>query len=322
MTILLKILLFLAPISVFADKSVPPVLPANELGQVMVLEYHHFGAEGRWSRSIANFRKDLEALYARGYYLTNLNDLLDHKITVPAGKTPVVLTFDDSAGGQFGIAHTSKGDELDPGTAAGAIKKFSDAHPDFGRAGTFYLNPNGKRDKAWSKVLNEMVAQGFELGNHTVTHPQLRKLSHEKVETEIAMSQAWIDLNVPGYNVRSMALPFGIYPMENGHRMDAWASDGEAQGVRFHHEALLEVGSGPSPSPFSAKFDPMHIARIQVWGDADPGQPVFDYFLRYFDKHPEQRFVSDGDAATLTIKKGHRGELHSKSNDELRIIEK
>ncbi|MBI3558077.1 MAG: polysaccharide deacetylase family protein [Deltaproteobacteria bacterium] len=318
---MLKILLTLSFVSVFAGGKAPAELPANELGQIMVLEYHHFGAEGRWSRSIPNFRKDLEALYARGYYLTNLNDLLDHKITVPAGKTPVVLTFDDSAGGQFGLVHTKDGDILDPNTAAGAIKKFSDDHPDFGRAGTFYLNPNGKRDKAWSKVLNEMVAQGFELGNHTVTHPQLRKLSYEKVENEIAMCQAWIDQNVPGYQVRSMALPFGIYPMQNGHRMDSWASDGESQGVRYHHEALLEVGSGPAPSPFSPKFDAMHIPRIQVWGNADPGQPVFDYFLHYYDKHPEQRFVSDGNPETLTIKKGHRGDLHSKMTEDFQVIE-
>ena len=312
----------LALLSVFASGAARADLPANELGQIMVLEYHRIGPEGRWSRSIPGFRQDLQALYSRGYYLTNLNDLLDRNIHVPAGKTPVVLTFDDSAAGQFGYIHTRQGDELDPNTAVGVITKFSEEHPDFGRAGTFYVNPNGKRDKAWSKLLNEMVALGFELGNHTVSHPLLGKLSHEQVEAEIAGCQAWIDLNIPGYVVRTMALPFGGYPMQGGHRMDAWASDGEAKGVRYHHEALMEVGSAPSASPFSARFNAMHIPRVQVWGAAGPGEPVFSYYLNNFDKHPEQRFVSDGDAGTVTIKKGHRSELNATSVGNLPVVER
>ena len=78
---------------------------ANELGRVMILEYHKIDyPEERWTRTPENFRRDLEALYARGYRLQSLNDLLDGKITVGAGFTPVVLTFDDSSPGQFRYA--------------------------------------------------------------------------------------------------------------------------------------------------------------------------------------------------------------------------
>src|SRR5256886_11334806 len=77
-------------------------LAPNELGRVMILEYHKIDyPEERWTRTPENFRRDLETLYARGYRLIALNDLLDGRIIVPAGTTPVVLTFDDSSPGQF-----------------------------------------------------------------------------------------------------------------------------------------------------------------------------------------------------------------------------
>src|SRR5687768_196837 len=43
-------------------------LPPNELGRIMVLEYHRLGTpEGEWFRTLENFRKDLQALYQAGY---------------------------------------------------------------------------------------------------------------------------------------------------------------------------------------------------------------------------------------------------------------
>ena len=39
-------------------------IKANEVGQIMVLEWHVIGEkEGRWARTYENFRKDLETLY-------------------------------------------------------------------------------------------------------------------------------------------------------------------------------------------------------------------------------------------------------------------
>ncbi|MBI3542883.1 MAG: polysaccharide deacetylase family protein [Deltaproteobacteria bacterium] len=317
-----SVAVLLGLLSAFSPASAAPPLEPNELGQIMVLEYHQMGpGEGRWRRTFEHFRDDLAALYARGYYLTNLNDLIDRHLDVPKGKTPVVLTFDDSAPGQFNTIRTAAGDEiLDPGCAAGIITEFSRRHPDFGRAATFYMMPDAKRGNARSKLLRELVALGFEIGNHTLTHPRLDKTSRERTEHEIAGLQAWVELNVPGYRIRSMALPFGIYPKWNGVMMDSWAADGKSDGVTYHHEALLEVGSGPMPSPFSRKLKLLHIPRIQVWGDAPAGQPVFSYFLHYFDQHPEARFVSDGEAETITVPKARSGELDGQFTKTHRVI--
>ena len=52
-----------------------PGLAPNELGRVMVLEYHKIDyPEERWTRTPENFRRDLETLYSRGYRLQSLKD--------------------------------------------------------------------------------------------------------------------------------------------------------------------------------------------------------------------------------------------------------
>src|SRR5207245_2750606 len=68
-----------------ADQLLP-----NELGRVMILEYHKIDyPEVRWTRTPENFRRDLATLYAKGYRLIALGDLLDGRIVLPAGTTPI-----------------------------------------------------------------------------------------------------------------------------------------------------------------------------------------------------------------------------------------
>ena len=75
----------------------------NENGKIMVLMYHKFAKESSdgWTRSLSDFKKDLELLYEKNYYPINMSDYIEGKIDVPYGKTPVVLTFDDGTAGQL-----------------------------------------------------------------------------------------------------------------------------------------------------------------------------------------------------------------------------
>ncbi|HEX9126964.1 MAG TPA: hypothetical protein VF948_11225, partial [Methylomirabilota bacterium] len=117
-------------------------LPPNELGRVMILEYHKVDQpEERWTRTPANFRGDLERLWERGYRLVALNDLLDGRIAIPRGTTPIVLTFDDSSPGQFRLIERNGGWVPDPDCAVGILEAFERQHPEFGRAATFYVLP-------------------------------------------------------------------------------------------------------------------------------------------------------------------------------------
>ena len=94
-------------------------LKVNELGAVMILEYHRIAEEGRWSRTPENFRSDLELLYEEGYRCVSLKDYVNNAINVEPGRTPVVITFDDADPSQF--RYLEEGGELviDPRCAVG-----------------------------------------------------------------------------------------------------------------------------------------------------------------------------------------------------------
>jgi hypothetical protein len=302
------------PLAAFAGAGLPP----NELGRLMILEYHKIDyPEHRWTRTPENFRRDLETLYARGYRLINLNDVLDGRITTPAGTTPVVLTFDDSSPGQFRYVPRNGTVEIDPKSGLGILEAFIAAHPDFGRASTFYVLPGASRPNRLfdqpeyeARKLQYLVSRGYEIGNHTLWHANLGKYDESTVRGQIAGAQQWIQRSVPDYRIRTLALPHGVYPRDVG-----WALRGEAKGTAYRHDAILMVAGGAAPSPFARTFEPTRLPRIQAI-DQD-----FGHWLAYFDKNPNERFVSDGDPTTVTVPTGRRDRLKSLPNG-LKVIER
>lgn len=275
--------------------------PANELGQIMILEYHKIDSpEGRWTRTPENFRRDLARLWEKGYRLVALNDLLDGRIDVPAGTTPVVLTFDDSSPGQFRYLEKNGALEVDPDCAVGILETFAGEHPGFGLKATFYVLPAAdppnrlfNQPAHEGRKLKYLVARGFEIGNHTLWHANLARYPEETVRKQLAAAQQRIQQYVPGYRPRTLALPMGAYPREIG-----WVVRGSADGAAYQHDAILKVSGGAAPSPLSKRFDPLHLPRIQAL------ESELAYWLGYFDRHPEERFVSDGDPLTVTVPKG------------------
>ena len=77
---------------------------ANEMGQVLVVMYHLIDSEeSEWTHTPEDLRKDIALLKSEGYYPINVRDLASGNIDIPAGKSPVVITFDDSSPGQYRI---------------------------------------------------------------------------------------------------------------------------------------------------------------------------------------------------------------------------
>jgi hypothetical protein len=291
--------------------------PANELGRLMILEYHKVDyPEERWTRTPENFRRDLETLYARGYRLQSLNALLDGRITVPAGTTPVVLTFDDSSPGQFRYVEVNGALEIDPKCAVGILEAFLKERPDFGRAATFFVLPAAdppnrlfNQPEHVGKKLQYLVSRGYEIGNHTLWHANLGKYDEAVVRAQIAEAQQWIQRHVPDYKIRTLALPHGVYPKDV-----AWALRGQAKGTAYAHDAILMVAGGAAPSPFARGFDPMRLPRIQAM------ERDLASWLAWFDKNPHERFVSDGDPASVTVPADRRDKL--KPDVKLKVIER
>jgi hypothetical protein len=284
----------------------------------MILEYHKIERpEGRWTRTPDNFRRDLERLWEKGYRLVGLNDLLDGRIDVPAGTTPVVLTFDDSSPGQFRYLEKNGSLEIDPECAVGILETFAREHPGFGLRATFYVLPAADppnrlfNQPAWEgRKLQYLVSRGFEIGNHTLWHANLAHYPEETVRRQLASAQESIQRHVPGYRPRTLALPMGGFPREIG-----WAVRGSVNGSSYRHDAILKVSGGAAPSPFSRRFDPLRLPRIQAL------ESEISYWLGYFDKNPRERFVSDGDPTTVAPPKGMRNAVRDALPQGLRIVE-
>ena len=292
-------------------------LPPNELGRVMILEYHKIDQpESRWTRTPDNFRRDLQHLWQRGYRLIGLNDFLDGKIALPSGTTPVILTFDDSSPGQFRYVERRGEWVIDPDCAVGMLEAFSRARPDFGHAATFYVLPGAdppnrlfNQPTLATRKLTYLAAQGYEIGNHTLWHANLSRYPEPVVRSQIASAQEWIQRHVPGYRPRTLALPLGGYPREI-----RWAEAGAVNGTAYRHDAILMVSGGAAPSPYAKGFDPYRLPRIQAL-ESELGR-----WLAYFDRHPEERYVSDGEPTTVAVHAGSAGKVRLIPG--LRIVER
>ena len=265
----------------------------NELGKIMVLEYHVIGDEElRWTRTRKNFLADLEYLYRNGYYLVGVHDLLDNRVRAPAGKTPVVLTFDDSNQSQFQfIQHPDGRLEVDPRSALGILETFLERHPDFGRAATFCVLPGADppndlfgQPALRKQKLQYLAGRGYELCNHTLWHARLNEIDRDDTVRQLALTQKAIQEAVPGYQVQVFNPPGGVYPDDLGPVVE-----GSFQGVSYRHRAILEVSGGPMTAPSHVQTDFLHLPRIQ----AIPSS--LEHHFGFFERQPEQRYVSDGD---------------------------
>lgn len=271
----------------------------NEMGMVMVLEYHRIAQEeGDYTRSIENFRKDLQTLYDKGFRLVAFSDLMAGKIDLPAGTTPCVFTFDDSYESQFRYIDKNGTAVIDPDCALGMMKEFYEKHPDFGYTALFNCLPTLFEQKEYTeKKLRYLHDNGFEIGNHTVWHSDLSSLSDEEAQEDIASGYKGLKEALPEATINTLCLPMGIKT-----KNEALMFDGTFEGTDYHHDWALLVGSNPFYPVYHYKNPGRMIPRVQVMDfnrETGRGAEGSAYWLDYFDNHPERRYVSDGNASTV-----------------------
>jgi peptidoglycan/xylan/chitin deacetylase (PgdA/CDA1 family) len=271
---------------VATDTAWGPVTPPDRgsLGKVPVLMVHVLGEpEGMWTITPDRFRRALQVLYDSGYRPITVAQLIDKRIDVPAGKRPVVFTFDDASPSQF--RYTERNGELviDPNTVVGIWMDFSAKHPDWKPRATFCTlsgaeagrslfgnkGIEGQRDEWRFRKLQWLHAQGFELCNHTLWHAQLSKYPDAFVQEQIARGNMAIDSAVPGYRVRTFALPLGVWPKNRAlARAGMWRDPKSGTEHRYSYDAILEVAGGPGPSPFDSAFNPLSIKRYNLYRES------------------------------------------------------
>ncbi|MEV0993915.1 polysaccharide deacetylase family protein [Nonomuraea sp. NPDC050202] len=282
---------------------------ANEAGLVPVLMYHRILAKRHASldRTPDQLRKELEKLAERGYVPITAREFATGDIRVPAGKHPVVLTFDDGHPSHFGL--DANGRPL-PGTAVAVIQEVAGRHPGFRPVATFWVNrePFGLRDTASQQAaVRWLVDHGYEVANHTWGHPNLRMLKRKKVGEQIVRIERLLKkLGAPPS--QTMALPYGSMP-----RTKRAARSGSWDGTRYDFAGVFLAGAEPSLSPYAKKFDRGAIQRIQSNGKKGECRKwCSQYWLEWLDKHPGERYVSDGDPERISIPEALRGNIDAK----------
>src|SRR5688572_19585194 len=293
------------PVAVSAEGD---ILPPNELGRIPILEYHLIGdSTARWMRERNQFRKDLEWLYARGFRPVTMAEVLDKKLDLPRGLSPIVVVFDDASPSQFKYIEKNGQLEIDPNTAVGIWLDMNKRHPDWGNKGVFCVLSGAEAGRAFfgnkdiegqktewrHKKIKFLADQGFEICNHTLWHAQLSKYPDAFVQEQIARLQLAVDSAVPGYRMRTLALPLGLWPKNRAlASKGSWTDPKSGKTVNYDYGAVLEVSGGPARSPHDPEFNGLSLPRVQV--NAKEMEQTIDRL----DK-TRTRYVSDGNPQTI-----------------------
>jgi uncharacterized protein YxeA len=290
----------------------------NENGKIMILMYHKFSDKKNdsWTRTFKEFKNDLNELYDKGYRPISMSDYIEGNIDVPYGMTPVILTFDDGSPGQLNFDITDEGLIADENTAVEMMKKFNQEHPDFMLKGTFYITASNffGGTGTFGQRLKYLTNLGFEIGNLTKSHYYLvNAKSESKVEEEVGGFAKFIDEYLPGYVVNSLSLPGGSMTKKFQDKVYS----GTYEGFNYENKAVVSIFSSfPAKSPISNEVDLMKLPRIKV-SDEDKN---LEYWIKYFDEHPEEKFISDGDVTTFRINKNDENAVNY--NKGLKILVK
>ena len=159
---------------------------ADPTGTVPVLMYHRLGdKEASMVRTRANFKNDLNRLYALGFRPVTLAEYASNHMKLAPGASPVVLSFDDSHPDQFRLLEDGT---VDPQCFVGIWLSFAKKHPDFPVRATFFVLPNGPfgQKKLAQKKMKMLLDWGCEIGSHALSHKSLTKLTDREVMNEFA----------------------------------------------------------------------------------------------------------------------------------------
>jgi len=171
--------------------------------KVPVLMYHKVspGKKEKYRISPERFISQMEYLSKRGYQTISSDELLGvvRKRRILPEK-PVLLTFDDGYRDNFTYAYP-------------ILKRYNF------RATIFLVTQYiGKKD-GWGKGKEEILSweeigkmrkEGFSFGSHTHTHPNLLKLSRDKVLSEIRDSKRILEERL-GEPIKFFAYPYGKF---------------------------------------------------------------------------------------------------------------
>ena len=286
----------------------------DESGEVPVMMYHGIHNEitseetgytggnvdvDGYQRTADAFEKDLEFYYQNGYRMIRLDDYLDGNIDVEAGKSPLILTFDDGLANNIYVTGLDENGEIiiDPTSAVGILESFKEKYPDFNVTATFFIMGAKFRQPEYDvQIIQWLVNHGYDVGNHTMSHVDFTTSTVEAATLEVGYIYDMLDNIIPGQYVNIVALPFGS-PYDYNHELMPTIYDCTLNGKTYHTKAAMQVAWKPNESPFYVDFQADFIKRIRAY---DNNGTEFD--IEYtFNLLEDTRYISDGNPHTIVV---------------------
>ena len=287
----------------------------NELGKVPIMMYHgiidtednkYTGGnvdKNGYNRTVKAFKEDLEFYYQSGYRMIRLNDYINGIIDVPIGCSPIILTFDDGDKNNFNVLGRNEDGTLkiDPNSAVGILEEFKKKYPDFNVTATFFVMNGIFNQSEYNKeIVNWLVDNGYDVGNHTTIHPDFTTISADKTKEVVGKMYQKLDELLGDKYVKIVALPYGS-PYKKDHTNFPYILNGTYGDYTYSTNSTLRVGWEPELSPFHKDFDKTFLKRCRAY---DNNGKEFDIKM-VFTNLENNRYISDGDKDTIVIKEGN-----------------
>lgn len=293
----------------------------NEMGKVAVMMYHGIvnkkNSETKYTggnvdkdgytRTSEAFANDLEEFYQKGYRMISLNDYINGNITTEYGKSPIVITFDDGNANNILVKGLDENGNIiiDENSAVGILEQFKKKYPDYNVTATFFVTGALFNQPEYNeKILNWLVDNGYDVGNHTKTHLNIGNSKASQVQYEIAYVYKQLDNIIPNKYVKIIALPFGS-PLRKTHENFPYVLKGQDEDYSYETNAALRVGWEPEVSSYSKEFDKTYIKRCRGY-DNNGKEFDIEMILKMLDR---SRYVSDGDANTIVTSSGQEDNI-------------
>jgi peptidoglycan/xylan/chitin deacetylase (PgdA/CDA1 family) len=169
-------------------------------GPVPILTYHQIRAAPHGDRSPASaslwmpasrFRAQMDGLARRGFHGVTLNQMWEAWHGGPAlPAKPVVVSFDDGYASQYTNAEPVLARLGWPGVLNLEVSRID--------------VPGGLS----SGVVQSLVGRGWELASHTLTHPDLTRVSAAELKREVVNSRVALERDY-GVPIRFFCFPYG-----------------------------------------------------------------------------------------------------------------
>ncbi len=251
---------------------------------VPILVYHKIDPRLEWGItrvSPIQFERQIDFLARTGYQTISFRDLFQNDFSNPNQKK-IILTFDDAYQSIYQFAFP-------------ILKKYKFIATLFiisdfvGSDNRWDINLGWRKFKHldWNEI-NLLVQDGWELGSHSSTHPDLRKCSEERLRQELAFSKHEIKAET-GQESVIFSYPFGRY---NTRIIQSVKEAGYQGACTMHYHQ------------FGSDLDPYQLPRqgVYLWDSlSDFKAKLTDGFFSTIQGW-KQRLIAVGSAGTIMIK--------------------